>query len=79
MIQRVARASSTSGAPFSHMPHDVTIVMERGHELVGRLERDLGDARTLLRERFSVDAAFRGQCKQSALGGVADEFAIADA
>ena len=59
--------------------HHVAIVVEGGHELVRRVEGDLGDARTLLRERLGVDAALRGQRKQRTLGGVADEFAVADA
>jgi hypothetical protein len=45
---------------------------------VGRIERDLGDTWTLLRELLRVEAALRGERKQRTLGGIADEFAIPD-
>ena len=48
-------------------------LVERGHELVGRVERHLGDARVLLAREHRIDAALRGEHDERALRRIADE------
>ena len=50
--------------------------MERGHELVGRVERDLGDARVPLAGQLGVHAALRGKDDERSLGRIADQGAV---
>ena len=70
--------SSWSGAPLTYirttsLPASSCHLVERGHELVGRVERDLGDARVALAGEDRVHAALRGEHDERALGRVADE------
>ena len=50
--------------------------VERGHELVRGVERDLGDARVLLAGQDRVDAALGGEHDERALGRIADQAAV---
>ena len=50
--------------------------VERGHELVRGVERDLGDARVLLAGQHGVDAALGREHHERALGRIADEGAV---
>ena len=52
--------------------------MERGHELVGRVERQRRDARVLLAGQGRIDAALGGEDDERALGRVADQRAVLD-
>ena len=52
--------------------------MERGHQLVRRVERQLGDPRVPLPGGDRVDAALGGQHDQRALSRVADQLAVFD-
>ena len=52
--------------------------VERGHHLVGRVERQRRDARVVLAGERRVHAALRGEDDERALGRVADELAVAD-
>ena len=50
--------------------------MERRHELVGRVERDLGDPRVALAGEDRVDASLRSKDDECSLGGIANEPAV---
>ena len=52
--------------------------VERGHELVGGVERQRRDARVALAGQGRVDAALGGEDDERALGRVADERAVPD-
>jgi len=58
--------------------HPVVVVMKSRHELVGRIERDLGNARVTCRNILGVGSGSCRQCQQRALGRVADYPAIAE-
>ncbi len=67
--------------PLDVHPDDVAAVLglhpvERGHQLVGGVERNLGDARIALAGGDRVHAALGGQHDERALGGVAHEPAV---
>ncbi|EXI66263.1 MAG: hypothetical protein AW07_04609 [Candidatus Accumulibacter sp. SK-11] len=62
-------------------PHadDVPIAMERGHELVRRVEGNFGDARIPCHKSLRVDARLSRQRQQGTFGGVADQFVVLQA
>ena len=60
------------------MPLRVLHRVERGHHLVGRVERERRDPRVLLPGERRIDAALGGQHDQGAFGRIADELAAAD-
>ena len=55
------------------LPASSFMRVERGHELVGGVERDLRDARVALAGEVRVDAALGGEDDEGALGRIADE------
>ena len=57
------------------LPRLVGHAVERGHQLVGGVERERGDARVALARGDDVDAALLRQHDQRALGRVADHLA----
>ena len=57
------------------LPRVVGHAMERGHELVGGVERQLGHARVALARRADAHAALLGEHDERALGRVADHLA----
>ena len=61
--------------PDHFFPGAVSHAVERGHQLVGGVERQLGDPRVRLPGGRGVHAALGGQGDQRALGGVADQLA----
>ena len=63
---------------MTSLPLRVLHRVERGHHLVGRVERQRRDARVLLAGERRVDAALGGEHDERALGRVADERAVAD-
>ena len=67
------------GRALDEHAHPLAIVVEGGHELVCRIEGNFGEARAVLHYRFLIHATLGGQRQQRALGGVADELAVADA
>ena len=52
--------------------------VERRHELVRRVERQLGDSRVLLPRRRRVEPTLLAQHDERAFGGVADHLAVVD-
>ena len=52
--------------------------MEGRHELVGGVERQLGDARVALARRGRVEPALLREDDERALGRVADQLAVLD-
>ena len=62
---------------MTSVPGLVGHAVERRHQLVGGVERQLGDARVALARQRRVDAALLRQHDQRALGRVADHLAVA--
>ncbi len=65
-------------APDHLLAGRVGHLMEGGHQLVGRVERQLGDPRVPFPGGDRVDAALSGQHDQRALGRVPDQLAVPD-
>ena len=65
-------------APDDVLAGRVLHPVERGHELVGGVEGDLGDARIALPGEHRVGATLGSEHDQGALGGVADQGAVLD-
>ena len=71
------------GRPLDVAPDDVAAGLvlhgvERGHELVGGVERHLGEPRVALAGEHRVDAALGREHHERALGRVTDERAVLD-
>ena len=75
--QELVRRALDEGAD-DRLARVVLHPVERGHELVGRVERQGRDARVALAGQGRVDAALRGEDDQRALGRVADQRAVLD-
>jgi hypothetical protein len=71
-------AEQDVGCTLDVHAHHIAVVVEGGHELVGGVERDLGDPRAVLRQCLGVYPALGGQGEQGTLSGIADQGAIAD-
>ena len=66
------------GRAFRKHAHPPAVMVKCGHELVGGIERNFGDARALLGQTVRLQPALGGQRQQRSLGGVADQLAAAD-
>ena len=64
------------GSALHPHAHNLAIMVEGGHELVRRIEGNLGDARRTFGQRLGVEAGLGGQRQQRTLGRIADQFAI---
>ena len=66
-------------SPFDEQLDLITGVVKGRHELVGRVEGDLGDPRALSLLGFRVETGLACENPEGALGGVPDQLAVAHA